>query len=125
MGIAPIALYLAGIAWTLHYDTIYAHQDRDDDALIGVRSTARLFGMDTAAMLWRFTALTGLFAASAVLAVGGGFFALIGVAAMLLHMVWQIMSLDIDDADQCLMLFRANRMAGLLLLGGLVLDSLF
>jgi len=125
MGIAPILLYLAGIAWTLHYDTIYAHQDRDDDALIGVRSTARLFGMDTAQMLWRFTALTGVLAISAVLAAGGGFFAFAGIAAMLLHMIWQIMSLDIDDADQCLMLFRSNRLAGVLLLGGLVLDSLF
>lgn len=124
IGLAPFALYLAGIAWTLHYDTIYAHQDRDDDALIGVKSTARLFGEDTPAMLWRFTAITGLFAASAVLAAGGGIIGLLGVAALLGHMAWQIRTLDIDDSDQCLMLFRSNRNAGFLFLLALVIDTL-
>jgi 4-hydroxybenzoate polyprenyltransferase len=123
LGLAPLALYLAGIAWTLHYDTIYAHQDRDDDALIGIKSTARLFGEATPAMLWRFTGITGLFAASAVLAAGGGIFGLIGLLAMLGHMVWQIRTLDIDDPEECMVLFRSNRNAGLLLLAGLVIDS--
>ena len=72
LSLAPIALYLAGIAWTLHYDTIYAHQDREDDALIGVRSTARLFGDATPRLLWMFTALAGALAVVAVLAAGGG-----------------------------------------------------
>ncbi len=125
IGLPSLALYIAGIAWTLHYDTIYAHQDRDDDAMAGIKSTAVLFGEDTVTMLWRFIGITGLFAASAVLAADGGWIGLLGVAAMLLHMVWQIMSLDIEDAEQCLMLFRSNRTAGLLLLAGLVLDSLF
>ena len=125
LGVAPVALYLAGIAWTLHYDTIYAHQDREDDALIGVKSTARLFGEDTATMLWRFTAITGVFAASAVLAAGGGFFGLLGLAAMIGHMIWQIRTLDIDDPDRCLTLFWSNRWAGMAFLAGLVLDSLF
>ena len=124
IGIPAIALYIAGIAWTLHYDTIYAHQDREDDATIGVKSTALLFEGDTASMLWKFTAATGLFAASAVLAADGGIIGLLGVAAMIGHMVAQIMALDIDDSDQCLHLFRSNRNAGLLLLAALVLDSL-
>ena len=124
LGISALALYLAGIAWTLHYDTIYAHQDREDDALVGVKSTARLFGDATAAILWRFAGVMGLFAASAVLAAGGGMFGILGVLAMAGHVIWQIRTLDIDDPDQCLMLFRSNRVAGLLFLAGLVLDSL-
>ncbi|MEM9138579.1 MAG: 4-hydroxybenzoate octaprenyltransferase, partial [Pseudomonadota bacterium] len=76
IGLAPIALYLAGIAWTLHYDTIYAHQDREDDALIGIKSTALLFGDETPKMLGIFTAATGVFAALAVLLAGGGWLGL-------------------------------------------------
>lgn len=125
LGAAPIALYLAGIAWTLHYDTIYAHQDRDDDEVIGVRSTARLFGEDTPRMLWIFTGATGVLAALAVLLAGAGFLGLLGAAALVLNMAWQISCLDINDPEQCKLLFRANRTAGLLLLAGLVLDSLF
>ncbi|HET7408971.1 MAG TPA: 4-hydroxybenzoate octaprenyltransferase, partial [Paracoccaceae bacterium] len=123
IGLAPVLLYLAGIAWTLHYDTIYAHQDREDDELVGVKSTARLFGEDTGRMLWLFTALAGGLAALAVLAAGGGWPGLIGVAAFALHLAWQVRALDIDDDDRCLKLFRSNRTAGLLLLAGLLADS--
>ena len=123
MAFAPLYLYAAGIAWTLHYDTIYAHQDREDDALIGVKSTARLFGENTRAMLWLFTAAaTGLAAAGIVMA-GGGVLALLGLAAFTGHLVWQTMTVDIDDPGRCLALFRANRGAGLLLLCGLVVDA--
>ena len=121
---APVLLYLSGIAWTLHYDTIYAHQDREDDALIGVKSTARLFGERTIPMLWIFTTASGLLAAAAALAAGGGLFALLGVAAFTGHCAWQILTLDINDPARCLVLFRANNMAGLLLLAGLAADSL-
>ncbi|MEM1163619.1 MAG: 4-hydroxybenzoate octaprenyltransferase [Pseudomonadota bacterium] len=124
LGVAAIFLYIAGIAWTLHYDTIYAHQDREDDALIGVKSTARLFEEDTQRWLWVFTAMTGLLGASAVLAAGGGWISLLGLAAMLVHMAWQALALDIDDPDLCLRLFKSNRNAGFLLLAGLLLDSL-
>ena len=124
LGVAPVALYLAGIAWTLHYDTIYAHQDREDDALIGVKSTARLFEDKTPRWLWIFTAVFALFAIAAVLAAGGGFFALTGVAAMAVFMSWQTMTMDMDDPDTCLMVFRATKSGGLLFLAGLVLNSL-
>ncbi|MEM7060935.1 MAG: 4-hydroxybenzoate octaprenyltransferase [Pseudomonadota bacterium] len=124
VGLAPISLYLAGIAWTLHYDTIYAHQDREDDALAGVKSTALLFDEDTHKMLWMFTGITGTFAASAVLMAGGGWLSLLGVAGLVIHMAWQTLALDIEDPDQCLMLFRSNRTAGLILLAALVVDSL-
>ena len=118
---ASVALYLGGIAWTLYYDTIYAHQDREDDALIGVKSTARLFGEDSRAWLWGFFALTlGLFAVAVVLAHAGagrpGAFvvALAGVWAMGLHLGWQMRVLNLDDPASCLKVFRANRDAGLI-----------
>ncbi len=123
IGLAPVLLYLAGIAWTLHYDTIYAHQDREDDELVGVKSTARLFGEATKPMLWLFTGLAMALAALAALAAGGGWPAMMGVAAFAGHLSWQVLALDIDDPEQCLGLFRSNRTAGLVLLAGLLLDS--
>lgn len=118
---AAVALYAAGIAWTLYYDTIYAHQDREDDALIGVKSTARLFGDQSRAWLWGFFGLTLiLFALAVVLAHAGaqrplGFLvALAGVWAMGLHLGWQMRHLDLDDPGSCLKIFQANRDAGLI-----------
>jgi len=118
---APVMLYLSGIAWTLFYDTIYAHQDKEDDALIGVKSTARLFADRTPNYLRIFMALTvGLMAAAIILALTPHasflalMLALIGPWAMGWHMVWQMRSLDIDNAETCLALFRSNRNAGLI-----------
>ena len=116
-----IVLYLAGIAWTLFYDTIYAHQDTEDDALIGVKSTARLFAGETPKWLRRFLVLTvGLFGIAVIfsalsnasplamaLVVGGPW-------AMGWHMTWQLRQLDIDDPTKCLQLFRANRDTGVI-----------
>ena len=124
IGGAPIFLYLAGIAWTLHYDTIYAHQDSEDDALIGVKSTARLFGEETPRMLWVFSGATVFLGAIAILAGGAGIIGMFGLIATGLHLVWQIMSLDMDDPHQCMILFRSNRNAGLILFFALMLDSL-
>jgi len=124
IGLPAVLLYLAGIAWTLHYDTIYAHQDREDDALIGVKSTARLFGASTPAWLWGFANAAIALAAASVLAAGGGPLAFIGVAAFGAHMAWQILRLKIDDPARCLMLFRATRWGGLALFAGLVLDAM-
>ncbi len=125
LGWPPVLLYLAGIAWTLFYDTIYAHQDREDDALIGVKSTARLFGTATKRWLAGFAALTIALLAGATLAAGltgGALIAgLAGVAAMAAHLVWQLRRLNIDSPDTCLMLFRANRDAGLTFLAGLLI----
>lgn len=119
---AAVVLYLTGIAWTLFYDTIYAHQDKEDDALIGVKSTARLFGDNTAKWLRRFmVVVVGLMTAAILLAMlgrGGNPFALLvallapwGMGA---HMLWQMRSLQIDDPDTCLRLFRSNRDTGLI-----------
>ncbi len=123
LSVAPICLYIAGIAWTLHYDTIYAHQDREDDALIGVRSTALLFGDNTKQILWIFSALAPLFAALAVLSAGGGWLGVLGAVGMFVHLAWQTTALDIDDPAQCLALFRANRTTGLVLFAGMMVDT--
>lgn len=124
LGTAPLLLYAAGILWTLFYDTIYAHQDREDDALIGVRSTARLFGRRTRAWLAGFLAGTvALAAAAAVTAALGGpalLAALAGIAGFGAHLAWQLYRLDIDDPAVCLMLFRSNRDGGLILTAGLL-----
>ncbi|MDF1871093.1 4-hydroxybenzoate octaprenyltransferase [Vannielia sp.] len=121
LSLAPVFLYAAGIAWTIFYDTIYAHQDVEDDALIGVKSTARLFGDNSPAILRLFLALTITLLTVAViaalidpasplqlaLAVGGAW-------AMGWHMAWQLGQLDTANPQTCLRLFRANRDAGLL-----------
>jgi 4-hydroxybenzoate polyprenyltransferase len=114
-------LYLSGIAWTLFYDTIYAHQDTEDDALIGVKSTARLFGADSPRFLRYFlvatVALMGMAVIWAVLP-GGNVLALVltlaGPWAMGWHMAWQLRGFDADDAAKMLQLFRANRDTGLI-----------
>jgi 4-hydroxybenzoate polyprenyltransferase len=123
-----VALYAAGILWTLFYDTIYAHQDREDDALIGVRSTARLLGRDTPRWLAAFGGGAAAMAALAVLLAGlpplGLGLALAGVGGFLAHLLWQLRRLDIDDPRRCLALFRSNRDAGLVLALGLAAAAL-
>ncbi len=120
LSLAPVLLYASGIAWTLFYDTIYAHQDREDDALIGVRSTARLFGSATPWWLRLFAAAAVVLMIAAVvaaLAPAGPAVMALGIAGALgfgLHLVWQLRRLDIDDPARCLMLFRSNRDAGLI-----------
>ena len=115
-----VLLYLAGISWTLFYDTIYAHQDKEDDALIGVKSTARLFDRDTPKWLRRFLVGTVVLIGLAVIAAvpRGEILALVialgGPWAMGWHMAWQMRMFDMENMDRLLMLFRSNRNAGLL-----------
>ena len=115
---APLLAYLAGIAWTVFYDTIYAHQDAEDDALIGVKSTARLFGRDAPRWLAGFGAASVVLLALAVLATGAEGLALLlalaGVAGFGAHLVWQLRHFDLEDGANSLKLFRANRDAGLI-----------
>jgi 4-hydroxybenzoate polyprenyltransferase len=121
--VAPVLLYLGGIAWTIGYDTIYAHQDKEDDALVGVRSTARLFGAQTKPYLAGFYGLaTILFAASSWWA-GAGAAAFIGLALGTAQLAWQVVALRANDADNCLRLFRSNRDYGLILFAGLLADA--
>ncbi|WP_296422620.1 4-hydroxybenzoate octaprenyltransferase [Yoonia sp.] len=120
IGPVPLVLYTAGIAWTLFYDTIYAHQDTEDDALIGVKSTARLFGDKTRLWLRLFLTLTViLFGLAVVLACWNRsilslVIAIGGPWALGWHLTWQIQRFDADDNDGLLRLFRSNRNAGLL-----------
>lgn len=117
-----VVLYLAGIAWTLFYDTIYAHQDAEDDALIGVKSTARLFGDATPLWLRRFLVLAvSLQGFAVILAVIGAsplvvLLALMGTWAFGWHLHWQLAQFNATDSDQLIRLFRSNRDAGLLVL---------
>jgi 4-hydroxybenzoate polyprenyltransferase len=118
-----LVLYAGAISWVIGYDTIYAHQDREDDALIGIKSTALLFGPRTKPMLTIFYGLAAaLIGLSGVLAGAGAAFAL-GLAAFAGHLAWQIARLHIDDPDQCLRLFKANRDAGLILFAGMLVDA--
>lgn len=121
---APLALHAAAFAWIIGYDTIYAHQDKEDDALVGVGSTALLFGPRTAPILSGFYAAATALLALAVHLAGGGFLAYAGVAAFAGHCAWQVRRLDIDDAALCLRLFKSNREAGALVFAGLCADAL-
>lgn len=121
LGWPAITLYLAGIAWTLFYDTIYAHQDTEDDALIGVKSTARLFGADSPRYLKYFlvisVTLMGLAIIQALLgqvSVLALVLALAGPWAMGWHMAWQLRGFDPEDNAKMLRLFHANRDTGLI-----------
>lgn len=121
LGWPAVFLYLSGIAWTLFYDTIYAHQDTGDDALIGVKSTARLFAENTPHFLRIFMALSVILLTLAVIGalVPGANVSVLAVAlggpwAFGWHMVWQMRRLDIQDGAVCLHLFRSNRDAGLI-----------
>jgi 4-hydroxybenzoate polyprenyltransferase len=118
-----VILYLGSICWVIAYDTIYAHQDREDDLMIGIKSTALLFQERTRPMLALFySAAVALIAIAGLMANGGAVF-LIGIAAFAAHLAWQVKSLDINDSAHCLMLFRSNRDAGLILFGAMLVDA--
>ncbi|HEX9791480.1 MAG TPA: 4-hydroxybenzoate octaprenyltransferase [Kiloniellales bacterium] len=120
LALPPLLLYAAGIAWTLGYDTIYAHQDKEDDALVGVKSTALRFAGATKSWLAFFYGLTVLLLAAVGLAAGMAWPFYAGIAAVAAHFAWQIASLDIDDPGNCLVRFKANRFVGWLLLAGII-----
>lgn len=117
---ACFALYIGGIFWTLAYDTIYAHQDKDDDALIGVRSTALLFGKSTPYWLTGFFALALIAIDASLVLASAPPIAHIGVLAAAAHAFWQVRTFDDTDGDRCLTLFRANRNFGLIILVGMI-----
>jgi 4-hydroxybenzoate polyprenyltransferase len=121
---ATLALYAATIAWILGYDTIYAHQDREDDALLGIGSTALLFGRCTRPFLALCYALM-----LALLTLAGSFahlsaWYLVGLALPAALLARQVLLLDIDDPARCLALFKANREVGLALALALLLGRI-
>ncbi|MBI2716672.1 MAG: 4-hydroxybenzoate octaprenyltransferase [Rhizobiales bacterium] len=120
-----LVLYAGSISWVIGYDTIYAHQDREDDLTIGIKSTALLFGENTQPILAAFYAGAVLLIGLAGLMAGGGLIFLIGLIAFASHLAWQVMRLNIDDPAHCLMLFKSNRDAGLILFGAMLLEAAF
>lgn len=123
IALAPILLYLGGISWTLAYDTIYAHQDKDDDALIGVKSTAIRFGGATIYWLVFFFALALALIDASLWLVSAPLPAHVGVVGAALHAAWQVSRFDGNNSLMCLKLFRANRMFGVIVLLGLLIGS--
>jgi 4-hydroxybenzoate polyprenyltransferase len=118
-----LLLYAGSIAWVIGYDTIYAHQDAEDDALIGIKSTALLFGARTRPALMVFYGLAVILIGMALMLAGAHVFAWIGLAVFAAHLVWQIRRLEISDPALCLRVFKSNRDAGLLLFFGLLADA--
>ena len=118
-----LALYAAGIVWTLGYDTIYAHQDKEDDALVGIKSTALKLGGDSKRWLYGFYILTvvGLGAAGWLAGLAWPFY--VALAAAALQLGWQIETIDFDDPANCLVKFKSNKWFGLLVLLGVVLGG--
>jgi 4-hydroxybenzoate polyprenyltransferase len=115
-GLAPAALllYLSGFCWTLGYDTIYAHQDKEDDLMVGIRSTALLFGARTKTWLALF------YGGAMLLLAGAGYFAglealfLVGLLIGAAQLAWQVHALDPEDPGDCLRKFKSNLWFGLL-----------
>jgi 4-hydroxybenzoate polyprenyltransferase len=120
---AALVLYAGSIAWVIGYDTIYAHQDSEDDALIGIKSTALLFGARTKQALMLFYGLAVMLIGVALVLAGARWPAGLGLAAFAGHLMWQIRRLEIGDPRLCLRIFKSNRDAGLLLFAWLLVDA--
>ena len=121
--LVALVLYAGSIAWVIGYDTIYAHQDAEDDALIGIKSTALLFGAKTKPALALFYGLAVVLIGVALWLGAARWPAWIGLAAFAAHLVWQIKRLELGNSPLCLRLFKSNRDAGLLLFAGLLVDA--
>ena len=119
-----LVLYAGSISWVIGYDTIYAHQDTEDDALIGIKSTALLFGERTRPALAIFYGLAVVLIGVALHLGEARWPAWLGLAVFAAHLVWQIVRIEIGDPGLCLRIFKSNRDAGLLLFAGLVADAL-
>jgi 4-hydroxybenzoate polyprenyltransferase len=124
LDLPALLLYAGSISWVIGYDTIYAHQDREDDALIGIKSTALLFGERTKPMLTLFYAGAVALIGIAGFMAGGKIVFALGLAAFAAHLVWQIRTIDIADPALCLRLFKSNRDAALILFAALVTEAL-
>ncbi len=120
-----LALYASAFCWTVGYDTIYAQQDARDDAIVGIRSTARLFGAHARFGVALFYALAAGLALASLVGVGAGLIAKLGWAAYGAHLAWQVVSMDASSPATAARLFRSNRDAGLLLFLGMAAEGFF
>lgn len=119
---APLLLYAGAVLWTLGYDTIYAHQDKEDDLLLGLKSTAIRFGKETKTWLAVFYGGAVVLWAGAAFLADAHMLTFLALAAITLQLSWQVTSLDTEDAANCLRRFRSNRDVGIVLLIGLLAD---
>ncbi|MCX5570803.1 4-hydroxybenzoate octaprenyltransferase [Kaistia nematophila] len=124
LALAPVLLYAGGVLWTIGYDTIYALQDIEDDKIMGVRSTARLFGSRAAPIVGLLYTGAVLFWAASFWVAGIGWVAWLGLALVAAQFAWQVATVRLDDEALALRLFKSNRTAGLILFAALVLDGL-
>ncbi len=115
-----IVLYAGAVAWTIGYDTIYAHQDKDDDAMLGLKSTALRFGSRTPLMLTIFYGLALLGWLAAAILAGAAWPAYVALAMVTAHFAWQTATLDTEASDNCLTRFKSNRDVGLIFTAGLM-----
>jgi 4-hydroxybenzoate polyprenyltransferase len=125
LGAPALALYAGSVAWTIGYDTIYAHQDKEDDSLLDLKSTALLFGSQTPIWVGGFYGVAWIAWTIAVYLAGA--FSVISMTALALvaaQMAWQVATLDIASPDNCLARFKSNRFVGWLFFLGLVLHML-
>jgi 4-hydroxybenzoate polyprenyltransferase len=124
VGLAAFFLYIGGVFWTLGYDTVYAHQDKEDDVLIGVKSTALLFAGESKIFVTGFycTALFGIF--MAMVFAGVSLFAYIGLIAAVLHLGWQITRWVPDNPESSLKVFKSNRDFGLIVLATILVGAI-
>lgn len=124
LSLSAFLLYTGGIFWTLAYDTIYAHQDKEDDVMIGLKSTALKFGETTSVWLTGFFAAAIIFIGAAAFSAGAGLIFYLGLLAAAGHAMWQLRALDIDNSDLCLKLFRSNRDMGLIIFAAFAVDAM-
>ncbi len=123
LGLAPLTLYAAGIFWTLGYDTIYAHQDKEDDVLVGIKSTALLLGNATPQWVTFFYIATMVLAGVAGWLAGLNWTVYPALLPAAAHLTWQVVTLDINDPKNCLKRFKSGRDFGLLLFAAFVVGQ--
>jgi 4-hydroxybenzoate polyprenyltransferase len=117
-----VALYAGCVLWTVGYDTIYAHQDKEDDALLGLGSTALHFGENTVSYVGAFYGLSVILWLTAGALAGAHLVFFLSVTLVFLQMSWQVATLDINDPANCLRRFKSNRDVGIAVLLGLIAD---
>jgi 4-hydroxybenzoate polyprenyltransferase len=122
IGLPALALYVGCVFWTIGYDTIYAHQDKEDDALLGLGSTALTFGDDTVSFVGGMYGMAGIMWLTAGALAGAHLAYFLAVVLVFLQMSWQVSTLNIRDPANCLRRFKSNRDVGLALFAGLVAD---
>ncbi len=122
LALPAVLLYAGSVLWTIGYDTIYAHQDKEDDLMAGLKSTALRFGDATKPWVSGFyTGAVVLWTVAAMLA-GGGVIVLVALAVAAAMLAWQVATLDMSDSANCLRRFKSNRDVGWVLFAGIVAE---